>query len=463
MISKRLLLLLAAALSAIVLNGPQLVSSQHVPPCVNTPTAGKTDKQLQLQDCSCEQAAVSTKPTYRVGAAPFGHRTVARVGARRSQTRAEPENLYDGLQVPDLKDAQSPEVVGLRERVLRAREEARRQVEDSLERARKTLTLDPNNEHANYVLKQPRVRNAYEHFIAVQNSSQWMSLPSFDWRAHGLDMGAVLNQGKCQSCWAFAAVSVYLSSWNVEQLRLGVEFFEVTVPEYYSYQRIPSVQQLLNCIGKDKGDCTSGGWHGTAFAFMVSTHVPHIPDSVVWKKGERARIEEYTGRLSPCTDRLRHREVKRGGQEVVALEGPDSHYRLPTSSDQVLTAYDRALAWGYVNEQNPNELPSVAQLKQALIEHGPLAMPIHGDACFSVYQGGVFNGHSTGDPNHVMVLIGWDDEKQAWLVKNSWGAGWGEQGYSWVAYGSNNIGQFAAWIQPTPVTDDKPVVQEYHP
>jgi hypothetical protein len=184
------------------------------------------------------------------------------------------------------------------------------------------------------------------------------------------------NQGKCQSCWAFAAVSVYQSSWNLERLRLGAECFELTVPEYYSYQRLPSVQQLLNCIGRDKGDCTSGGWHGTAFAFMVSTHVPHIPDSVVWKKGDRARVEEYTGRLTPCTDALRRRTVRRGGQEVVALEGPDSRYRLPKSGDRMLTAYDRALAWGYVNEQHPNDLPSFAQLKQALIEHGPLAMPI---------------------------------------------------------------------------------------
>jgi cathepsin L len=54
-----------------------------------------------------------------------------------------------------------------------------------------------------------------------------------------------------------------------------------------------------------------------------------------------------------------------------------------------------------------------------------------------------------------MVLIGWDDEKQAWLVKNSWGEEWGAKGFGWVAYGSNNIRQFAAWIQPTPVTDDK--------
>lgn len=164
------------------------------------------------------------------------------------------------------------------------------------------------------------------------------------------------------------------------------------------------------------------------------------------------RIEEYTGRVSRCTDILRTKKVKRGGKIAVPGEGPDG-INLPANSDQILTAYDRALAWGYVNEQKPDQLPSVAQLKQALIEHGPLAMPIHGDACFSVYQGGVFNGHNAGEPNHVVVLIGWDDQKQAWLIKNSWGEEWGEKGFGWVAYGSNSIGQFAAWIQPTPSTE----------
>ena len=460
MISKRWLFTLAAALMAVVWSGPPRVNSQQNPPCAKTQTAGKTDKQRQLDNCNCEQSTAQDKPSYRIGASPFGRMQAAplkkarRVGGRRGAAHREPEDLYEGLEVPDLKDRQSPEVVGLRDKVMKARQEARQRVEDSLERARKTLQLEPDNEYANRMLKSPKVRQAYERFIALQNNEQWASWPKFDWREQGLDVGPVLHQGACQSCWAFTAMSVYQSSWNLEQLRLGDEFFGETVPEYYSYQRIPSVQQLLNCIGKEKGDCESGGWHGTAFAFMVSTHVPHIPDRIVWKKGDRANIEEYTGRVSPCKDILSHRKVKRGGKMAVLGEGPDG-INLPFNSDQILTAYDRALAWGYVNEAKPEELPSVVQLKEALIDHGPLAMPIHGDACFSLYQGGVFNGHSAGGPTPVMVLIGWDDDKQAWLIKNSWGERWGEKGFCWVAYGSNNVGINAAWIQPTPATKEQ--------
>lgn len=55
--------------------------------------------------------------------------------------------------------------------------------------------------------------------------------------------------------------------------------------------------------------------------------------------------------------------------------------------------------------------------------------------------------------NHGIVIIGWDDAKKAWLIKNSWGQGWGEtggqgssKGFMWIAYNTNNIGIATAWV-----------------
>lgn len=35
---------------------------------------------------------------------------------------------------------------------------------------------------------------------------------------------------------------------------------------------------------------------------------------------------------------------------------------------------------------------------------------------------------------HAVMIVGYDDSKQALLVKNSWGTGWGQKGYFWMPY-----------------------------
>lgn len=117
----------------------------------------------------------------------------------------------------------------------------------------------------------------------------------------------------------------------------------------------------------------------------------------------------------------------------------------------VTTPYD-AVATGFVNDAV--EIPSVAELKQALCEYGPLSVSVNATSLFQGYTGGVFNEGANSTTNHAVVLIGWDDSKNAWLIKNSWGTGWGEtggygteRGYMWIAYGSNNVGRWAQWIR----------------
>lgn len=105
----------------------------------------------------------------------------------------------------------------------------------------------------------------------------------------------------------------------------------------------------------------------------------------------------------------------------------------------------KAVAWGYVDCNVP--IPSVAALKKALCDYGPLAVGVAVTPAFQAYTGGVFNEVSNKEADHPITLIGWDDGKQAWRVKNNWGIGWGESGYMWIAYNSNQIGYAASWVQ----------------
>jgi len=105
----------------------------------------------------------------------------------------------------------------------------------------------------------------------------------------------------------------------------------------------------------------------------------------------------------------------------------------------------KAMAWGYVDSGKP--VPSVDDLKKALCQYGPLAVAVQVTSAFQAYRSGVFNENAGGNVNHGVTLIGWDDSKKAWRIKNSWGTRWGESGYMWIAYNCNQIGYGAAWVQ----------------
>ena len=232
-------------------------------------------------------------------------------------------------------------------------------------------------------------------------------LPSLDWGDYGIRSSGVRNQGLCNSCWAFATIAAYESSLQFQAAKVNLiaahkdnqSGMWIKLPPALWAVRL-SEQNLLNCVSKLKGDC-SGGWHGSAFNHFVAF-------------GAIMSDAEYTGKVNPCKQKLG----------------------------------TRAVTWDYVNYP-VDQLPSVQQLKAALLEHGPLVVLIRIDEPLKAYKGGVFNERNSGTVNHAVLLLGWDDSKGAWLLLNSWGTQWGEDGYMWIAWGSNNVGMYAAWIETT--------------
>jgi C1A family cysteine protease len=75
-----------------------------------------------------------------------------------------------------------------------------------------------------------------------------------------------------------------------------------------------------------------------------------------------------------------------------------------------------------------------AEIQKALSTVGPLAVAINAEP-LQFYDSGIYDGdESDCDPdglNHGVVIVGYGVEKgkNYWIVRNSWGASWGEQGY----------------------------------
>jgi hypothetical protein len=252
----------------------------------------------------------------------------------------------------------------------------------------------------------------------------------WDWREQ-LNVGAVLDQGDCNTCWAFATANAaetslqknYQDQSNRKYLHPteNGELMAVDGGIYFiAGNPSPFAQDLLNCMPISAADMCSQGWHGTAFDFMV--YKSGIP--IVFEDG-------YTDTDVNSGKSVTYNRIYQPGRKF---------------SCKPNGGFVKAAAWDYVGSP-PDKMPTVEELKTALIEHGPLVAPIHSDNCLVAYKGGIFNEKNMKDISHVVLLIGWDDEKGAWLVKNSWGKNWGEKGFAWIKYGSNNIGVFAAWIE----------------
>lgn len=84
-------------------------------------------------------------------------------------------------------------------------------------------------------------------------------------------------------------------------------------------------------------------------------------------------------------------------------------------------------------------LGSVAEQKRWLDQYGPIIATFVLYADFSSWKPAspdsvyAYDGVSQSTGNHLALLVGYDDEKQAWIMKNSWGTGWGHEGFVYFA------------------------------
>jgi cathepsin L len=114
-----------------------------------------------------------------------------------------------------------------------------------------------------------------------------------------------------------------------------------------------------------------------------------------------------------------------------------------TSCTGVTISY-QAQTWHFC--KNGYSVAPTNYIKYAIMRYGSVACMVYVDSSFQCYTGGVFNSSNQGNVNHFVTLCGWDDSYGAWILKNTWGTGWGENGYMRIAYGCHDVGWAANYL-----------------
>jgi len=210
---------------------------------------------------------------------------------------------------------------------------------------------------------------------------------TFDWRnevSGGLP--SVKSQGSCGSCWAFGTVAALECNIKIKD----------------NVEEDLSEQWLVSC-NQDGYSCSGGWWCHDYFM--------------------------ENGKTDPC------------GDSGAVLE---ANFPYSASNEPCGCPYPHDYfieEWAYVGD--PNGVATVEQIKQAILDYGVVSVAVCVNQAFRDYTGGVFSGPSCSSMNHAVALVGWDDNQGTdgvWFLRNSWGSGWGENGYMNIEYGVCNVG-----------------------
>ena len=237
-------------------------------------------------------------------------------------------------------------------------------------------------------LQKTRVSPPTKPYTSSPNKTN--SPPVVDWR---YIMTPIKDQAQCGSCYAESSVATYEAMWTIHTGR----------------KHNFSVQQAMDCSTTQGNEGCNGGWMHSVY------------DWIITNEGIELNSEDpYTAITANCTPSLNKTQIAFLDNWV---------YVKPTQKD--------IISW----------LPLQ-----------PVTVAVAADGCWQEYTSGIVTGKkcpSSLDPpelDHGVVVVGYDLTHKIphFTVRNSWGTGWGEDGYIRIAINfTHDKGLFGIASQPT--------------
>uniref|UniRef100_A0A671WQI0 Cathepsin S, ortholog 1 n=2 Tax=Sparus aurata TaxID=8175 RepID=A0A671WQI0_SPAAU len=218
-----------------------------------------------------------------------------------------------------------------------------------------------------------------------------LSIPqNVDWRKDGL-VSPVMNQGLCGSCWAFSSMGA-LEGQMKKRTGVLVQL---------------SPQNLVDCSTSEGNLGCRGGYISKSFSYVIRNGGVDSESSYPYEHKNGKCRYSVKGKAGYCSD----------------------FHILPKGDEKALQAVVGSV--------------------------GPVSVAINAMLpSFHLYRGGLYNVPNCNPRfiNHAVLVVGYgtDRGEDFWLVKNSWGTAWGEEGFVRIARNKKNLCGIASFgVYPT--------------